>query len=216
MPEISTLLIFAAAAVILIAVPGPNLLFIMTRSIAEGRTTGLISGLGVETGTLVHVSAAAIGLSALLASSATAFAVVKYLGAAYLIYLGIRALRHRDGGRQVATGPRLSRWQTYRQAMVVQVLNPKVALFFLAFVPQFVDPARGPAWIQIVVLGAVLSMLGVVINSLYALAAAGAGGWLRDRPKLLGRERYLTGPVYIGLGVGAALTGDNRLATNRI
>lgn len=212
MPETSTLLLFAAAAVVLIAAPGPNLIYIMTRSIAEGRRAGLVSGLGVETGTLVHVSAAVIGLSALIASSATAFAVVKYAGAGYLIYLGSRALRRREEAPPPAAGRRLPLRRAYRQAVLVQILNPKVALFFLAFVPQFVDPAGGPAWQQIIVFGAVLSMLGVVINSVYAVAAAGAGDWLRARPQLLGRERYLTGPVYIGLGLGAALTGGQRSA----
>lgn len=214
MPSPSTLLLFLAAGVVLIAVPGPNLIYIMTRSIAEGRTAGLISGLGVETGTLVHVAAAAIGLSALLASSATAFAVVKYLGAGYLIYLGIRALRqpaHEMPG--VGHLPAVSLRLAFRQALVVQLLNPKVALFFLAFMPQFIDPSRGAAWAQILVLGTILSLLGLCINSIYALAAASAGSWLRDRPGVLSKQRYLTGSVYIGLGVAAAATGDNRLAT---
>lgn len=213
-PEASTLLLFTVAAVVLVVVPGPNLIFIMTRSVAEGRASGLVSGLGVETGTLVHVTAAAIGLSALLASSATAFAIVKYAGAAYLIYLGIRALRRREAVAPVTAGPPQSLRRVYRQAMLVQILNPKVALFFLAFLPQFVDPARGRAWVQILVLGLLLALLGLINDSLYALAAARAGGWLRSRPRLLDRERYLTGSVYIGLGVGAALSGENQLATS--
>lgn len=214
MPEPTTLLVFAAAGILLMVVPGPSVLFIITRSITHGRGTGLVCGLGVETGTLLHVAGAAIGLSALLASSAVAFAVVKYAGAAYLIYLGIRALSRRDHPGTVDASPPESLWRTYRQGLVVQILNPKVALFFLALLPQFVDPARGPAWTQILLLGALLALLGLISDSIYALAAARVGGWLRGRPRLLGRERYLSGSVYIGLGVGAAVTGDNRLATS--
>lgn len=213
MPEASTLLVFAAAGAVLIVVPGPNLLFIITRSVTDGRSAGMVSGLGVETGTLIHVAAAAIGLSALLASSATAFAVVKYAGAAYLIYLGIRAFRRREPAAAVEAGPPQSLGRTFRQGLLVQILNPKVALFFLAFLPQFVDPARGPAWTQILILGALLAVLGLVSDSLYALAAARAGGWMRRHPRVLGRERYLSGTVYVGLGVGAALTGENRVAS---
>jgi len=211
-PEASTLLVFAAAGTLLIVVPGPNLLFIITRSITEGRRAGLVCGLGVETGTLVHVAAATIGLSALLASSAVAFTVVKYAGAAYLIYLGIRAFRRREPPIAVEAGPPQSLVTSFRQGLLVQILNPKVALFFLAFLPQFVDPARGPAWSQILVLGALLAGLGLVSDSLYALAAARAGGWLRRHPRVRSRERYLSGTVYVGLGVGAALSGENRLA----
>ncbi|MBA3249133.1 MAG: LysE family translocator [Geodermatophilaceae bacterium] len=193
-------------------VPGPSVLFIITRSITDGRYTGLLCGLGVETGTLIHVAAAAIGLSALLASSATAFAVVKYAGAAYLVYLGIRAFRRRKPPTTFEAGAPQAPAKTFRQGLLVKILNPKVALFFLAFLPQFVDPARGPAWSQILVLGALLAGLGLVSDSLYALAAARAGGWLRRHPRVLSRERYLSGTVYVGLGVGAALSGENRLA----
>ncbi len=212
MPEVSTLLVFAAAGVLLMVVPGPSVLFIITRSITDGRYTGLLCGLGVETGTLIHVAAAAIGLSALLASSATAFAVVKYAGAAYLVYLGIRAFRRRKPPTTFEAGAPQAPAKTFRQGLLVKILNPKVALFFLAFLPQFVDPARGPAWSQILVLGALLAGRGLVSDSLYALAAARAGGWLRRHPRVLSRERYLSGTVYVGLGVGAALSGENRLA----
>ncbi len=183
MPEVSTLLVFAAAGVLLMVVPGPSVLFIITRSITDGRYTGLLCGLGVETGTLIHVAAAAIGLSALLASSATAFAVVKYAGAAYLVYLGIRAFRRRKPPTTFEAGAPQAPAKTFRQGLLVKILNPKVALFFLAFLPQFVDPARGPAWSQILVLGALLAGLGLVSDSLYALAAARAGGWLGGVPR---------------------------------
>jgi len=206
------MVVFALAALALIAVPGPNLIYIAARSISDGRRAGLVSVLGVETGTLVHVAAAAAGLSALLASSAVAFASVKYAGAAYLVYLGIRTLLAADDdGLSPADGPAgVSLGRTYRQAVVVQLLNPKVALFFLAFLPQFVDPARGSAAAQVLVLGAVVATLGVCVSSLYALAAGAAGGRLRARAGFARKQRYVTGAVYLGLGAAAALTGSRR------
>ncbi len=210
MPEASTLLLFAAAAVALIAVPGPNLIYITARSLADGRRAGLVSVLGVETGTLVHVAAAAGGLSALLASSAVAFAFVKYAGAAYLVYLGVKTLLARDADPAAEAPPPAPLHRVYRQAVLVQLLNPKVALFFLAFLPQFVDPSRGTVAGQILVLGAVVAVLGVCISSLYALAAGAAGARLRSRAGFVRGQRYLTGAVYLGLGAAAALTGDRR------
>ena len=212
MPEPATLLVFALAALALIAVPGPNLIYITARSIDQGRRAGLVSVLGVETGTLVHVAAAAAGLSALLASSAVAFAFVKYAGAAYLVYLGVRTLLARDEqGPPEDSAPEMSLGRTYRQAVVVQLLNPKVALFFLAFLPQFVDPARGSAAGQVLVLGAVVAILGVSVSSLYALAAGAVGRRLQARGGGFARgQRYVTGAVYLGLGAAAALTGHRR------
>ena len=210
MPEPSTLAVFALAALALIAVPGPNIIYITTRSLADGRRAGMVSVLGVETGTLIHVAAAAAGLSALLASSAAAFAVVKYAGAAYLVWLGVRTLLAREPaeqGRDVPAPVPLGR--VYRQALLVQLLNPKVALFFLAFLPQFVDPDRGAAALQILVLGAVVAGLGITISSIYALVADTAGRSLRERrPGFARGQRYLTAAVYLALGAAAALTGD--------
>ena len=141
MPAPETLALFALAALALIAIPGPNMVYVATRSMSEGRRSGYASALGLLTGTLLNVAAAAAGLSALIASSATAFNVLKYLGAAYLVYLGVkRAAPARGAGGEGAPKP-VSLARAYRQAIVVQLLNPKVALFFLAFLPQFVDPA---------------------------------------------------------------------------
>lgn len=211
MPDLATLLLFTATAVVLVAIPGPNLIYITTRSISEGRRAGLASALGVETGTIIHVGAAAVGLSALLASSAVAFSVIKYAGAAYLIYLGVRALLtagHRLESDSTWTSRSLPR--AYRQGLLVQVLNPKVAIFFLALLPQFVDPANGSAATQILVLGGLLAVLGFVIDCLYALAAGAISSWLRARPRAVRRQQYLTGGVYITLGVAAALSGERR------
>ena len=209
MPEPTTLLLFALAAVVLIAVPGPNLIYIATRSMSDGRRAGLACALGVETGTFVHVAAAAVGLSALLASSALAFSVVKYAGAAYLIYLGIRVLLGGDDP-EPEDRPGVPLSQAYRQGVLVQVLNPKVALFFLAFLPQFVDPALGSVALQVLVLGTLLAFLGLCIDALYAVAAGAAGAWLSGRPGLVRGRRLLTGGVYLALGAGAALSGDRR------
>lgn len=211
MPEPSTLLLFAVAAVALIAIPGPNLIYIATRSMSEGRRSGLASVLGVETGTLIHSLAAALGISALVASSATAFEVIRYAGAAYLVYLGVRELaRRREAPDGDAPRPEPSLARAYRQGVLVQVLNPKVALFFLAFLPQFVDPERGSVATQVLVLGAVLAFLGASLSSLWALGAGALGERLGDRPSLAQRGRYLTGAVYILLGAAAALTGGRK------
>ena len=206
MPAPSTLALFALAALALIAIPGPNMVYVATRSMSEGRRSGLASALGLETGTIIHVCAAAAGLSALIASSATAFNALRYLGAAYLVYLGIKALRDRGGQAGTSAPKPVSLGRAYRQAIVVQLLNPKVALFFLAFLPQFVDPEAGPVWTQILVFGAVLGALGFAMDCGYALAASSAAR------KLSGfrHGNRITGAVYIALGAAAALTGGRR------
>jgi threonine/homoserine/homoserine lactone efflux protein len=211
MPAPETLLVFSLAALVLVAVPGPNLIYIATRSLGQGRRAGVASALGVETGTLVHIAAAAVGLSALIASSGTAFEVVRYAGAAYLVYLGVRTLLRREEHRldpAATASPRLRR--AYVEGVLVNVLNPKVALFFLAFLPQFVDPARGSAAEQILVLGLVLCALGCAVDMAYAFAAGAVGGWLRRRPGFARRQGYVTGSVYLALGVAAALSGGGR------
>jgi threonine/homoserine/homoserine lactone efflux protein len=169
-----------------------------------------VSALGVHVGTLVHVAAAALGLSALLVSSAVAFNVVKYLGALYLIYIGVRKLAGWDravDGRALASH---SLRRLFAQGVLVNVLNPKTALFFLAFLPQFVDVSKGAVGAQILVLGLIFVALGVVSDGLYAVAAGTAGGWIKREGRLLRAERYVSGSVFIGLGVTAALAGDGR------
>jgi threonine/homoserine/homoserine lactone efflux protein len=210
-PSASTFAAFAAAAFVLIAVPGPNMIYLVARSLTEGRRAGLLSALGIETGTLVHTAAAAVGLSALLASSATAFAVVKYLGAAYLVYLGVRALLVRDERHAAASLPASGR-HVYRQALLTQVLNPKVAIFFLAFLPQFIDPDR-PAAPQILALGATLVVMGLAIGAFTALAAGTLSERLRAR-RAGGRPwgRWASGAVYLALGAYAALSPAHRSA----
>ena len=208
-PDGSTLALFVAAALALLLVPGPAVLYIVARSVEQGRTAGLVSVVGVHLGSLVHIAAAAIGLSSLLVSSAIAFDVVRYLGAAYLVYLGVRALltRAEPEGLQVRPAP-LAR--LLRQGAVVNILNPKTALFFLAFLPQFVDPEAGYAALQIVVFGLVFVALGLVTDGAYALLAGTAGNWLRSSRAYTAAQRYVAGTVFIGLGLAAAFSGSRR------
>jgi threonine/homoserine/homoserine lactone efflux protein len=210
MPEPGTLLVFAVAALALIAIPGPNHLYIAARSLSQGRGAGLASAFGVEAGTLVHVGAAAAGLSAVIASSATAFNVVRYAGAAYLVYLGVRALVRRDEHETHAAGGGASLRRAFAEGVMVNVLNPKVALFFLAFVPQFVDPQRGPVATQMLVLGAVIFVLALTSDVVYAVAAGTLGSRLRGRAGFARRGRQVTGGVYLALGAAAALSGGRR------
>jgi threonine/homoserine/homoserine lactone efflux protein len=199
-PDASTLLVFSAAALALIVVPGPAVLYIVSQSIDRGRLAGFVSALGIAVGALVHVGAAAIGLSSILVSSATAFNVVKYAGAAYLIGMGLwTILSRRDPDpAAVQTERRLRR--RFGQGVVVNILNPKTALFFFAFLPQFVDPDQGTAALQIVVLGLVFVLIAVVSDSVWALAAGTASDRLRASRRFLSVQRYVSGSVFVGLG----------------
>ncbi len=207
MPDVTTLLVFAGAALALIVIPGPAVLYILAQSVEHGRRAGVVSAIGVATGGLVHITAAAIGIAALVVSSAVAFSVVKYAGAAYLVYLGIRRLLERgtesaDAGRARDAQP----WRIFRRGVVVNVLNPKTALFFLAFLPQFVDPDGGPVLGQILVLGTLFVLLALLSDSLYALGAGALAAWLRRR-RGVARDvrRYAGAAVYLGLGTATAL-----------
>ena len=206
MPDASTLALFSVAALALIVVPGPAVLYIVAQSLDRGRVAGLVSALGVAAGGLVHVTAAAIGLSSLLVSSATAFAVVKYAGAAYLIGMGLHTVlvRRDEPLPGEPTAERRLR-RRFWQGMVVNVLNPKTALFFFAFLPQFVDPDGGSAALQIGVLGLVFVVLAVVSDSLWALAAGTAAGRLRGSRRFAAVRRYVSGSVFVGLGTLTAL-----------
>ena len=189
-------------------VPGPSVVYIVTRSIDQGRSAGLVSVLGIHTGTLAHIAAAAAGLSALLMSSALAFNVVRYAGALYLIWLGIARLRGKDDIEQTRGPSTRKLARIYYEGVLVNVLNPKTALFFLAFLPQFVDLSRGPAWSQIVVFGIVFILLGMVSDSAYALLASTLAGRLKRSRRFAQLRRFLTGGTLIVLGVGAALSGS--------
>jgi threonine/homoserine/homoserine lactone efflux protein len=201
--DLSTFGFFCAAALALAVVPGPAVLYIVAQSVDQGRLAGLVSALGIGVGGLVHVLAATIGLSSLLASSATAFTIVKYAGAAYLVILGIRRLLTRETVEaEVARVPRTRR-RLFVDGVVVNVLNPKTALFFIAFLPQFVDPEAGTAGLQIFALGLIFVVIALSSDSLWALAAGTAGEWLRRSRWYLGVKRWVTGLVFVGLGLSA-------------
>ena len=209
--EPGTVAVFALAALAILVVPGPAVIYIVTRSIYQGRGAGLASVLGIHVGTLVHVTAATVGLSAILVSSATAFTVVKVLGAGYLIVVGIRTLLGRaDPTATDPQRPPRRRRRDFAEGVVVNVLNPKTALFFLAFLPQFVDPERGQPAVQILVLGLTFVVLGLVTDSVWALAAGSAGETLRRSRRWSHAQRYVSGSVFVGLGVVTALSGSHR------
>ena len=208
--DTASLAIFITAALALLLAPGPAVLYIVARSLEQGRMAGLISALGIGLAGIVHVVFAALGLSALLMQSALAFSVVKYLGAAYLIYLGIRTLTHKARaskvqGIEVMTYPKI-----FSQGFIVNLLNPKTALFFLAFLPQFVDPARASVVPQIVVLGMIFVGLAIVSDSLYALVAGTARQLLAGNVFVVRVQKYLAGTIYIILGITTAFAGDSR------
>ena len=216
MPDMSTLALFAVAAVTLLVIPGPAVLYIVTRSVDQGRAAGLASVCGVHVGTLVHVAAAALGLSALLVSSATAYHAVRWLGAAYLIWLGVRRLLARDEDAPATPGPGARRrglGRIFAQGVVVNVLNPKTALFFLAFLPQFVDVSSGSVPLQVVVFGVAFVLLGLVSDGTYALLASTGSGWLRRRRGVARTSRLVSGGVLISLGVTTALAGSRSSTT---
>jgi threonine/homoserine/homoserine lactone efflux protein len=210
MPDWTTLSLFLAAASILVFTPGPNTLYIIARSVNQGRQAGIVSSLGVEVGTLFHVAAAAFGISALLLTSAWAFNIVKYAGAAYLIYLGIKTLLTREKNVEAEMVQEISLRRTFSQAVLVNILNPKTAMFFFAFLPQFIDTERGAVGTQILFLGAVVVVLGFTSGSLYSLLAGSIGNVLRGNLKFLRAQRYFAGSVYIGLGAVTALTGTHK------
>ena len=210
MPGLSTLALFSLAALALLVIPGPAVLYVVTRSVDQGRRAGVASVLGVHLGTSVHIAAAALGISALLASSAAAFTVVKLVGAAYLVLLGVRRILTREAPSDDAPGVRTDLRKVVAQGVVVNVLNPKTALFFLAFLPQFIDPAKGHVGLQVLALGGVFILLGLISDTTYALVGSAAGEWLRRRLLHSKRQRYVTGGVYITLGATAALSGSAR------
>ena len=204
MPALSTLAVFCAAGLALIVVPGPAVTYIVTQSIDKGRRAGLVSALGIATGGLVHVTAAVVGLSALIASSASAFTVVKLVGAAYLVVLGVRRLFSRDDDPPEQSPEPAEHSRLFVQGVVVNILNPKTALFFLAFLPQFVDPNRGSVALQAGILGAIFVAMAVVSDSTYAIAAAALSDRLRNSLRARRIQRWVSGTIFVALGATAA------------
>jgi threonine/homoserine/homoserine lactone efflux protein len=210
MPTLSTLALYALTAAVVLIIPGPAVLYVVSQGVRHGRRAGVTAVLGIHGGTLVQVIAAVAGLSWVLVSSALAFTVVKYAGAAYLIYLGVRKLLSKDEVLRFESAPSASRARLFRDGILVNILNPKLALFFLAFLPQFVDATRGAIPAQIAVFGLVFVLIGLCTDSTYALLAGSVGPWLRRSARFLRGERYVVGGTFIGLGVVAALTPGHR------
>jgi threonine/homoserine/homoserine lactone efflux protein len=210
MIEFSQLYFFMAATLALLLVPGPAVLYITARSANQGRMAGLVSVLAIETANFTQAVAATLGLSAILLSSALAFDVVKYLGAAYLIYLGVRKLLSREEAIEGVTTKPESLARIYWQGLVVNLLNPKTALFFFAFLPQFVDPQKGNVTVQTLMLGAIFVGMAIVTDSLYALLASSLADRLRGSRHFQRGQRYFAGLVYVGLGITTALTGSKK------
>ena len=207
MPSSTSLLGFVAAALVVLLIPGPAVLYIVGRSLSQGHRAGLVSVLGLSVGALVHVAAATAGLSAILLASATAFGLVKALGAGYLIYLGIRTLLARRPPAIVRASSPRPLYRLFTDGVLVSVLNPRIAVFFLAFLPQFVEPGRGPVPQQVLLLGLIYVALALVTDSGYAFLA-GSLRHLLGGPVMQGPlPRYASGVLYIGLGVSTALTG---------
>lgn len=212
----STLLAFALASAALTVFPGPAVLYIMTRSVGGGRIAGLVSAIGISAGGFVHVVFATVGLSAIIASSAAAFSVVKWVGVGYLVYLGLSRIFGKDEEMKETVESVESRRKLsgiFFQGALINVLNPKVALFFLAFLPQFIRPEQEAAWMQTILLGMVFTVVALTTDSVYALLGGLAGEWVRrrNRSRTFRRgQRYITGGVYLALGAVAAATGRGR------
>lgn len=207
MNDLTYWLLFFSAALALNLSPGPDLVYILSRTVAQGTRIGLASALGVCSGALVHVLAAAFGVSAILATSAMAFAILKYAGAAYLVFLGVQALRSKGMQLDVAARPeaRQSVLQAFWQGVMIDVLNPKVAIFFMAFLPQFVRPGHGSTSLQLLGLGVLVIAVAIVVESLFVLAAARATGFFRHNPRASVWLDRMLGTVLVTLGVRLAL-----------
>jgi len=210
MPSPTTYGLFILTALALLAIPGPAVLYVVSRSIDQGRTAGIASVAGITTGTVVHVTLAAVGLSSLVLASKVAFDGVRYAGAAYLIFLGVRRLitSHTDDGVEAAA-PRTRR-DLYTQGMVVNLTNPKTIVFIFAFIPQFVDANAARVWVQVLVFGLTFAALGFISDNLYALAAGSVADRLRGGRTIARFQRWFGGSILIGLGIAAAAWTPSR------
>ena len=204
MPSTTTFLIFLTAAITLIITPGPNTLYVTTRSMELGQRAGIIAAFGVGVGCLMHTSAAAFGLSALLMSSDIAYDAIKYLGAAYLVYLGIRTVLDRKSAHLLATEHKIDAIGIFGESILTSLLNPKIALFFIAFLPQFADP-NYPLAKQIFLLGSTYSILCTTWYIIMGLIVGSASHWFVNQLSLVRLRSWLTGGILVALGLGIAL-----------
>lgn len=206
MQPVDTLAVFFMASVLLALTPGPDNLFVLAQSAQRGRLAGLAVTVGLCTGLLVHTSAVALGVAALFKTSAIAFALLKYIGAAYLVYLAVGAFRAADGSKEQARVRRLSFGKLYRRGIIMNVTNPKVSIFFLAFLPQFTDPQYGALLPQTIILGLLFILSTVLVFGCISFLAGGLGDWLRRNKKAETILNRLTGIVFIGLAARLALS----------
>lgn len=202
------LLAFLLASVVIVVIPGPSVLFVLGRSIAHGRRAGVLSVLGNALGTVPAVLAVAFGVGAVVAASVVAFTVLKLAGAAYLVWLGVQAIRHRNDHARVDAPNAATTGQLLRQGFVVGATNPKTIAFFVAVLPQFVAVEAGPVWAQLLVLGVVFQLMAVVSDSTWALAAGTARTWFARSPKRMSTLSGTGGVMMIGLGGTLALSGS--------
>lgn len=210
MPDSTSIILFIAAASVLLIVPGPAVIYIVNRSLDQGKLAGIVSVLGIGTGTLIHIAAAALGISAVLASSVVAFNALKYAGALYLIYLGLQKFFSKEE-LILNNGYRKTQLQkVYYQGIIVNLLNPKTALFFLAFLPQFINHTKGNVTSQILFLGFLLVLMGMISDGLYALLAGYLGTMIKKKAELLKTRKYLSGTIYFALGIAAVLSGTSK------
>jgi threonine/homoserine/homoserine lactone efflux protein len=209
LPPWPLLTAFLAASFVLAVTPGPGVLYIVTRSVSQGRASGLASVAGVALGNFLNAVAAAIGLAALLALSSATFVVVKYAGAAYLVYLGIKAIRCRSTRGEPVTGGRANLLPVFRDGFIVALLNPKTALFFAAFLPQFMNPEAAPM-LQSVALGALFVAIAAVTDTVYVAAASSIAGWLSSANGAGRVSRFAVGGTFIGLGLLVVAGGPGR------
>jgi threonine/homoserine/homoserine lactone efflux protein len=203
--DLTTLGFFLLATITLNLTPGPDMLYVIARSVGQGRRAGVVSALGIGGGTLVHMFAVAFGLATLLRSVPVAYEAVKYIGAAYLLYLGVRILLTKERRNEETRLRTESYARIFRQGVITNVLNPKVALFFLAFLPQFLDPQRGPIFWQVILLGLIFNTSGTLVNSAVALLSGSVGNRLRANPRLSRVQRWFTGTVFIALAARLAI-----------
>jgi RhtB (resistance to homoserine/threonine) family protein len=203
-----TLGLFLAAALAVILAPGPDILYVLSRSMSGGRKVGLVSALGISLGEIVHTVLAVLGLAAILQASITAFLAMKWLGAAYLVYLGLRTWRERNGIVLQQWNP-AKLWTVFRQGLLTNLFNPKAVLFYVTFLPQFVNPTRKDPQSQLLTLGLIFAVLDVIFLALLARCAAQIGAWLGSKPKTAAHAKYATGTVLIGLGVRLAFAKRN-------
>ncbi|WP_063694867.1 LysE family translocator [Bradyrhizobium stylosanthis] len=205
MIHFDTMLTYVVVVLGLFLIPGPAVLLVLARSSVGGHRVGIATGLGIATGDMLHTATATLGLSAVLMTSSLAFSLMKYAGAGYLIYLGVRALMERGQDYQLTQTRLIDAPLAFRQAVIAEVFNPKTALFFLAFLPQFVRPERGSVVAQLAVLGLVFVIMSAIYTALIALAAGHVAGWLA-RHRSVGRwQGPIIGAIYVGLGVRMAL-----------